>query len=390
VTNPANAPTVAFMVWLRLQGVADSKPIRPAFYGDNFFSLLPGESRTIAIEYSTNINAAATKLIIDGWNVARQQYQGGVYTALPDIHPYIPQLTDLAQSKSVTASSYTSGHDPYYAVDPDTSTRWSSAYTNNQWIAVDLGAPRKFNEVELFWEVAYGSEYKIQATDNTNAWTDILHVTNGLGGDEIKTFPTVTNRFVRMYGIQRGTKWGFSLYDFGVYYVPSLPAEPTDLAAIAISTNQISLAWSDNATNETGFEIYRKGGTNYAYALVSTVSSNVTSHVDAGLTPGTLYYYEVRATNFDGSSTFTPEIGVSTLPMTVIPPVLRMSLISEGGFTLTWPSSPNDTLNLYSTTSLTPPVAWSLVTNDVINNNGTNTARVSVGANSEFFQLRGP
>jgi hypothetical protein len=193
-----------------------------------------------------------------------------------------------------------------------------------------------------------------------------------------------------MFGIQRGTKWGFSLYDFGIYYVPSLPAEPTGLSAPALSTSQISLAWSDNATNETGFEIYRKGGTNNIYVLISTVGSNIDSYVDSGLAPGTLYYYEVRAINLDGSSTFTPEIGVSTLSPAVTPPVLHMSAVSVVDFTLTWPATPNDTLNLYSTTNLTQPVTWTLVTNNVTNNNGTNTAHVSVGANSEFFQLLGP
>ncbi len=328
VTNPANAPTVAFMVWLRLQGSADSKPIRPTFYDDNFFALLPGESRSISIEYSTNINTTATKLIIDGWNVARQQYQGGVYTALPDLHSYQLPLTNLALSKTVTASSYTSGYDPKYAVDADTATRWSSGYSNNQWLAVDFGSPQKFNQVELFWQTAYGSDYKIQGTDNTNTWTDILHVTNGLGGDEIKTFPTVTNRYVRMFGIQRGTQWGFSLFDFGVYYVPSLPADPSGLSAKLLSASQIQLAWLDNATNEAGFEIYRKRGTNSTYALLSAVGSNVTSFVDSGLAPGSLYQYEVRATNTDGGSGFTPEIVVTT------PPLIQMGSIGvqPGGF----------------------------------------------------------
>jgi hypothetical protein len=62
----------AFLVWLRLQHADTGKPVRPAFYDDNFFSLLPGESRKLKIEFA---NATAemkkTKLIVDGWNVIR-------------------------------------------------------------------------------------------------------------------------------------------------------------------------------------------------------------------------------------------------------------------------------------------------------------------------------
>ncbi|HET7624598.1 MAG TPA: glycoside hydrolase family 2 protein [Verrucomicrobiae bacterium] len=72
VKNPSK--NLAFLVWLRLQHADTGKPVRPAFYDDNFFSLLPGESRTLKIEFA---NATAemkkTKLIVDGWNIIRSE-----------------------------------------------------------------------------------------------------------------------------------------------------------------------------------------------------------------------------------------------------------------------------------------------------------------------------
>ena len=66
------------MVWLRLQKVADDKPVRPAFYDDNFFSLLPGESRTIKIRFEDKAaNPKEVQLLVDGWNAVRQTFRSG-------------------------------------------------------------------------------------------------------------------------------------------------------------------------------------------------------------------------------------------------------------------------------------------------------------------------
>ncbi|MEO7718768.1 MAG: sugar-binding domain-containing protein [Capsulimonas sp.] len=67
IANPSKS--LAFMVWVRLQDAATAKPVRPAFYSDNFISLLPGETRTIRVEYSGAIDSQRTKLKVDGWNV---------------------------------------------------------------------------------------------------------------------------------------------------------------------------------------------------------------------------------------------------------------------------------------------------------------------------------
>lgn len=73
VKNPNRS--LAFMVWLRLQHAADAKPVRPAFYDDNFFSLLPGESRTVKIQFDDkSANSKDVRLMVDGWNVVRKIY----------------------------------------------------------------------------------------------------------------------------------------------------------------------------------------------------------------------------------------------------------------------------------------------------------------------------
>ncbi|MDR0533128.1 MAG: discoidin domain-containing protein [Verrucomicrobiales bacterium] len=212
VNNPSKA--LAFMVWLRLQD-ANGKPVRPAFYDDNFFSLLPGESKTVRIEYAANVDPSKTKLLVDGWNVSRKQFENGKLTDLPDIRAVRP--LSLAQMKPVTVSGFDGEYKPEFAVDLDDNTRWASPRADNQWIAIDLQTPTRFSSVGLSWESAYGKEFKIQVSDDGSNWKDVAHVTDGKGGMETVKFDPVTARYVRMLGIKRAINYGFSLWDFAVY-----------------------------------------------------------------------------------------------------------------------------------------------------------------------------
>ena len=51
------------------------KPVRPSFYTDNFFSLLPGENKKVTIETSIENLLTSPVLVIKGWNIARKQIQ---------------------------------------------------------------------------------------------------------------------------------------------------------------------------------------------------------------------------------------------------------------------------------------------------------------------------
>jgi subtilisin family serine protease len=92
---------------------------------------------------------------------------------------------------------------------------------------------------------------------------------------------------------------------------PTPPAAPSNLQATAVSYQQIALSWTDNADNETGFEIQRsvEGG---ASALLDTVGANVTSYADSGLDPDTTYTYQVRAVNGAGASAYSNVASATT------------------------------------------------------------------------------
>jgi len=92
-----------------------------------------------------------------------------------------------------------------------------------------------------------------------------------------------------------------------------VPLAPSNLSAEGKSTTQIDLVWTDNSTNEDGFKIERKTGSDN-YTIVTTLSSDITAFSDIGLIPNTSYSYRVYSYNSAGQSiTYSNEAIASTL-----------------------------------------------------------------------------
>lgn len=103
-------------------------------------------------------------------------------------------------------------------MDGDYGTRWASAREDNQWLYVDLGKEYVINRVVIHWETAYGREYKIEVSNDPDVgWQEVYYTKEGKGGIEDISFDEVKARYVRMYGIRRGTQYGFSIWEFEVY-----------------------------------------------------------------------------------------------------------------------------------------------------------------------------
>ncbi|WP_119727066.1 beta-1,3-glucanase family protein [Thermomonospora amylolytica] len=124
---------------------------------------------------------------------------------------------NAALNRPATASSIESGAYPASAaVDGNSGTRWSSAFSDPQWIQVDLGAAKSICRVVLHWEAAYGRSFQIQTSNDGSTWTPVHTTSTGTGGTQTVEV-TGTGRYVRMYGTARGTGWGYSLWEFAVH-----------------------------------------------------------------------------------------------------------------------------------------------------------------------------
>ncbi|MFE2428412.1 glycoside hydrolase family 3 C-terminal domain-containing protein [Streptomyces sp. NPDC059373] len=123
----------------------------------------------------------------------------------------------LSQGKAATASSTENTASPASAaVDGDTGTRWSSAFSDPQWLQVDLGSTQSITQVVLTWETAYATAFQIQTSADGTSWTSVYSTTTGTGGTQTVSL-TGSGRYVRMYGTQRATQYGYSLWEFQVY-----------------------------------------------------------------------------------------------------------------------------------------------------------------------------
>jgi hypothetical protein len=160
---------------------------------------------------------------------------------------------NIALNQPVTVSSLETGaaYPASAAVDGYiTGGRWSSAFSDPQYIIIDLGSTYTVNHVTLYWETAYGKAYTIDiSASNTFAagtYTTLYSTTTGDGNIDDLTGFSGSGRYIRMNGTARGTTFGYSLYDFQVQGTAainySLTTNPNSYFALNTTTGVVTLA----------------------------------------------------------------------------------------------------------------------------------------------------
>jgi predicted phage tail protein len=114
-----------------------------------------------------------------------------------------------------------------------------------------------------------------------------------------------------------------------------LPAVPLDLAVTSFSASSVSLAWTDVADDEDGFEIERRQGYE-PFVLAGRISPDGTAFIDSGLLPGTLYAYRVRSVNVYGASDWSAEVEVTTGRPPAAPADLSIDATTLNALILSW------------------------------------------------------
>lgn len=110
------------------------------------------------------------------------------------------------------------------AIDGNHSTRWSSPFSDDHSITVDLNEAQEVGGVALYWEAAYGSGYSISTSLNDEDWNVVYTTENGNGKTDYIYFPAHDARYVRMNGFKRATTWGYSLWEMDIMTASRIPS----------------------------------------------------------------------------------------------------------------------------------------------------------------------
>ncbi|MFJ5266584.1 discoidin domain-containing protein [Streptomyces sp. NPDC088387] len=212
----------------------------------------------------------------------------------------MPDGTDLALNKPVTASSDSEGNVPAKVADGDLSTRWAQGLglPDPSWIQVDLGASYDIDGTITTFEKRSGYKYRIEVSPDEVHWTTLADRTAAdttAQTDYVHTPDPVTGRFVRLT-VTGSSGNGGSIYDFQVYGTPAAPAtdhtapsSPGKATVEPLLPTVVDLSWPA-ATDDTGVTSYvvQQDGKRIA------VTGDTTLRV-SGLTADTEYSFTVVA-----------------------------------------------------------------------------------------------
>ena len=181
-------------------------------------------------------------------------------------------------------------------------------------------APASSTRVDLTWNDVNGETgYTIQRRTGAEEFADLVTLAANTTG---YSDGTVVADTAYEYRIRSSNGAGSSAHSEPVAVTTPayvVPAAPTGLTATSDgTTSAVSLAWTDNATNETGFRVRRSTSPTFAtYTDVivtdgAGATTGTINYTDAGLTAGTTYYYRVSAYNTSADSAASNDASATT------------------------------------------------------------------------------
>jgi hypothetical protein len=280
-----------------------------------------------------------------------RQVGAGSFTRIAVLAPNTTSYTDYNAAGSTAYTYQVRAANDY----------WASAFSNPASIATPfppaaptgLSATQVGNRVNLTWTVNSSNETALEVYRQSGSGS--LALLAVLAPKSMHyTDMNVSGAAAYTYQVRAANDYWASTYTNPANVTTALPpAPPTGLKAIGYSYNKVTLAWTDNSTNETAFEIYRKTGSG-GYVLVGVVAPNTTLFVDTTASPATSFTYQVRAANDFFASAYTNPVSVTTVQAPpAAPSGLTAMVVSATEIDLTWTDNrTNETaLEVYRQTS---------------------------------------
>jgi hypothetical protein len=240
----------------------------------------------------------------------------------------------------------------------------SSGYTNEATAATPDIPPAAPGGVSV--TAISGTKVQVNWTDNSgNEDGFVVQLKEGAGDYQSRAAVAANVVTDRITGLKSLTSYTFRVYAFNeagnsnfsseqvLVTPPPPPATPTGLQASPVSSTQIRLGWTDNASDETGYVVEVRGTGDYQPLNPLPAGSQGTDVT--GLQPGTTYSFRVAAINQNGSSDYSNEASATTAPAPVLTPSnFRVSALKKKKARLTWTPASGDETSFHIEGGLSP------------------------------------
>jgi hypothetical protein len=145
---------------------------------------------------------------------------------------------------------------------------------------------------------------------------------------------------------------------------PDQPAgEPYFLTVSRLYHNSVTLTWQDNATNETGFLLFRASTPTGPYTAIS-LPANTTSYTETGLLPSTARYYRIQAVNGANEGDLSAPTGITTLPAASSPTAaygLSLTDLTPNSVKIFWQDNSTNEDQFILERAISPFTSWTEV-----------------------------
>jgi fibronectin type 3 domain-containing protein len=207
----------------------------------------------------------------------------------------------------------------------------------------NLTATPSGTNINLAWQNQVSSNYiTVERKVNAGSWSQMATVSSTATSYVDPALPAGSYTYRVRCFVGNGESSPYS-NEAGASIGGTAPARPTDLLATAVSGPQVSLTWTDNSNNETGFVIERKTGSG-SYGVIGNVGVNATLFPDTTVAPNTTYTYRVKAVNGTLESDYSDPSTVTTGPPSppAAPSDLTTTLVAASRVDLAWIDNSNN------------------------------------------------
>jgi hypothetical protein len=154
-----------------------------------------------------------------------------------------------------TSSSVQENFIPQNAVDSNMSTRWSSEFSDPQWLLLELDKPQIVSGLIIYWETAFGEDYQILLSVDGKEWNKVFEITEADGQTDDIYFKPQEAKYIKIFCQKRATSWGASIFEVkvkGQEDIPLIAVSSQGSAGVSnIMDGDINTCWS---TDENGYQ----------------------------------------------------------------------------------------------------------------------------------------